>query len=331
MTGPDILAAGVIIIFVFLVLANATPLLTVRGGAKVSQHRTPAAHNTAPQVPAQRHWKSLAGYPALFLYGTMGSGKTTLCRAILSQYRNADLLVIDPKRELWYPNAVVPEIVEGVRNWDAVKNALNAVVREVATRTDVPNTSPLVIVLDDLPVLAKSVPEELAALNNEALIIGRSLHLHIILIGHSNRAGMSGTKGMHDVLLSLPTVEMEAFNGTYNEGGKRTPLITSGVASAAGKNWHKGFRAWAVPAPPLPANGDDGEGDDGSEALPVTRVTLSSRGVTPDGNGVSGGVTDDDVRRLISSGVPQRDVLKQMRGKQSARAARYKRLKAELD
>ena len=181
--------------------------------------------------------QQLLSVPVLFIYGGMGSGKTTivhyLAREKLDKYPAAQLCVIVPKPEkkskgLWWGLPVV-SVGKDV-SYDEIKLTLLAINKEVCRRQgDIEKEyPPLYVVVDDIPDVSRNCKNgELTDMINKVCTIGRTLGVQLVLISQSNRVAQTGFAGLNDILLDTPTIKMKDRRGYLSNDGDTTEIDTS--------------------------------------------------------------------------------------------------------
>jgi len=202
--------------------------------------RDPARQQPVP-VPEREWLDRINRYPLLLVKGGQDAGKTTFAHAVVSAAMSADksamLCVINPKAETqhWWslPTVMIDDDLT-YRHISATMVALSQALR--ARQRDAKygrKHHPLIIVIDDLPDVARNCGADLAALVEPASTIGRTLGIRLILLSHSNRAGKTGFRGLHDVLLDAPCVALHERQAMLSHGEQTWHLDTRRVPKLA--------------------------------------------------------------------------------------------------
>jgi hypothetical protein len=267
-----------------------------------------ARHQPVP-VPEREWIPRLASMPLLFIKGGMNAGKTTFAHALVSAALTADrqamVCIINPKAETqhwWGMQTVTIDDDLSFRHIACTLSALSQALR--VRQRDAKygrKHHPLLVVIDDLPDVARNCGADLAALVEPASTIGRTLGIRLILLSHSNRAGKTGFRGLHDVLLDAPCVALHERQAMLSHGEQTWHLDTRRVPNLARRKVDAD-RVW-IPVP-APDEGDV-EGDTGT----------GSGGGIADTDAVSAGIDEDAlIAALVERGASANSIHKLIGG-----------------
>jgi energy-coupling factor transporter ATP-binding protein EcfA2 len=165
--------------------------------------------NTETYTPILKQWTKLVNeqrdvYPHLVLLGSTGSGKTTLCKAILAS-REGLCIALVAKRE---DSSVYPATV--TYDKDGSLTALLSCIESLTSliRTREATDTQLTIIIEDYPMLCseKELRQPLTDLVLRVARVGRSLGIRLILIAQESTGKATGFEGQVAALQNFLTI-----------------------------------------------------------------------------------------------------------------------------
>lgn len=255
-------------------------------------------------------------YPHILLLGSTGSGKTTLCKAMMS-YRKGLAVALIAKREdaNGYPCPCISYDRDG--GMTALLNLIEQLASALRTRES--SAEPLTIIIEDYPMLCSEseLRKPLTDLVLRVARVGRSLRMRLVLLAQERTGKATGFEGQVAALDNFLTVRCHRHNYTTELDGVAYSLPSKDIFKAS-------KRAWT--AMPFAV----GTGTDGG--IPSGTSTGTGTGTT-DANeqfvGTAANPRDAAIEALIALGLSANKIHEAVGGTRAEVLARVKELKKE--
>lgn len=274
--------------------------------------------------------------PHLFTVGGTGAGKSTFARLILG-YRvskGEQYLILTGKRSAVFegvPSIGRDPMVQGTITYEAVRDACQAILQEVARRDEIPTNErqfvPLTILIDDATILFSEVPEATEVLRVVGLL-GRELRMRLIVQLGSLRVKELGLEGRGDLrehfavveyLKNLRDVRTTTLRPRFDDENT-TPFDARGVPQLA--------HQFSLPADQVWHRVEANTSIQGQKEAIDTSTNTGIKGGIPDMEALNTGIDDDTlIQELVRRGQGANQIFAIVGGNRNTVLGRVRELK----